>query len=121
MEELEFFKARKRMCEATKCSSCKLYHVQGGGCCVAPNHETIEDCEEAISIVGQWAKEHPIKTRQSEFLKLIPKAELAKDGVLTICPGAISPVYRDERGCCKSPYIGCDNCRQKFWLAEVKL
>lgn len=64
--------------------------------------------------------EHPTKTRQSVFLELFPEAALAKDGVLTICPNTFSPVYKDERGQCKLPYAECDNCRRKFWLAEVK-
>lgn len=65
--------------------------------------------------------EHPTKTRQSVFLELFPEAALAKDGVLTICPNTFSPVYKDERGQCKLPYAECDNCRRKFWLAEVEL
>ena len=73
-----------------------------------------------VAIVEQWAAEHPTKTRQSVFLELFPEAALAKDGVLTICPNTFSPVYKDERGRCKLPYAECDNCRQKFWLAEVK-
>ena len=64
--------------------------------------------------------EHPTKTRQSVFLELFPEAALAKDGVLTICPNTFSPVYKDERGRCKLPYAECDNCRRKFWLAEVE-
>lgn len=64
--------------------------------------------------------EHPTKTRQSVFLELFPEAALAKDGVLTICPNTFSPVYKDERGQCKLPYAECDNCRRKFWLAEVE-
>ena len=115
MEALEFFKARKRMCEATKCSSCKLYHVQGGGCCVAPDHETIEDCEEAISIVGQWAKEHPAKTRQSEFLKHYPGARITIDGYLHTCP---MNVFSDTGINCNART--CSECRKKFWLAEVE-
>ena len=113
MEALEFFKARKRMCEATKCSSCKLYHVQGGGCCVAPDHETIEDCEEAISIVGQWAKEHPAKTRQSEFLKHYPDARFFL-GHLNVCPRDVSANTNID--CNKQT---CFECKKAFWLAEV--
>ena len=119
MEALEFFKARKRMCEATKCASCKLCHMQGG-CSIAPENEEIDACEEAIAIVEQWAKEHPVKTRQSEFLKMFPGAGPTKDGVLSICPNAFSPVYKDERGLCKWHYAECDNCLRKFWLAEVE-
>lgn len=119
MDALEFFKARKRMCEATKCASCKLYHVQGG-CCVAPEKEKIDAFEEAITIVEQWAAEHPAKTRQSVFLEQYPEAELTQDGVIQICPIAISAAYKDEKGRCKITDSTCSECRKEFWLAEVE-
>ena len=119
MDALEFLKARKRMCEAKNCDSCKLYHMQGG-CCVTPKYEKIDAYEKVIAIVEQWAAEHPAKTRQSEFLKLFPGAAPTKDGVLAICPNAFSPVYKDERGLCKWHYAECDNCCRKFWLSEVE-
>ena len=119
MDALEFFKARKRMCEATKCASCKLYHVQGG-CCVAPEKEKIDAFEEAITIVERWAVAHPTKTRQSVFLEQYPEARLMQDGVLSICPIAISSAYRGEDGSCANPSEKCDDCRRKFWLTEVE-
>lgn len=79
-----------------------------------------KDPEKMVAIVEQRAAEHPTKTRQSVFLGLFPEAALAKDGVLTICPNTFSPVYKDKRGRCKLPYAECDNCRRKFWLAEVE-
>lgn len=60
MDALEFFKARKRMCKAKNCDSCKLYHVKGG-CCLTPEYEKIEACEEAIAVVEQWLKITPLK------------------------------------------------------------
>lgn len=78
------------------------------------------DYEGMVEAAEQWAAEHPVKTRQSEFLKLFPGAEPTKDGVLAICPNAFSPVYKDERGLCKWHYAECDNCCRKFWLAEVE-
>ena len=115
MDALDFLKARKRMCEATNCNSCKLYHMQGS-CCIAPEREKIEACEEAIAIVEQWAKEHPIKTRQSEFLKLFPGADVGEtDGCLTLNP---CNVYEKMRKECSIPK--CSDCRRKFWLAEVE-
>ena len=115
MDALEFFKARKRMCEATKCDSCKLYHMQGG-CCIAPEKEKIDACEEAIAIVEQWAKDHPIKTRQSEFLKMFPGADIDKmDGCLTLNP---CNFYRKMKKECSGRR--CSDCRREFWLAEVE-
>lgn len=114
MEALEFFKARKRMCEATKCDSCKLYHAQGG-CCVAPEYEKIDACEEAIAIVGQWAKEHPVKTRQSEFLKHYPGARILALGYLNACP---MNVFSDTGINCNAQ--PCFECKKAWWLAEVE-
>lgn len=115
MDALDFFKARKRMCEAMKCGSCKLYHMSGG-CCIDPECEKIEACEEAIAIVEQWAKEHPAKTRQSEFLKMFPGADVGEtDSCLTLCPCNIYGKMRKECGTPK-----CSECRKAFWLAEVE-
>ena len=114
MDALEFFKARKRMCEAKNCDSCKLYQVQGG-CCLTPEYEKIEACEEAIAIVEQWAKEHPIKTRQGEFLKHYPDARILSHGCLNACP---MDVFSDaDINCNTQP---CFECKNAFWLAEVE-
>lgn len=78
------------------------------------------DNTSAIAFVVKWEAEHPVKTRQSEFLKLFPGAAPTKDGVLSICPNAFSPVYKDEMGLCKWHYADCNNCCRQFWLAEVE-
>lgn len=114
MEALEFFKARKRMCEATKCASCKLCHMQGG-CSIAPENEEIDACEEAIAIVEQWAAEHPVKTRQSEFLKHYPNAQILTHGCLNACP---MDVFSDTGINCNAQ--PCFECKKAFWLAEVE-
>ena len=113
MEALEFFKARKRMCEATKCASCKLCHMQGG-CSIAPENEEIDACEEAIAIVEQWAAEHPAKTRQSEFLKLFPNAQTDL-GCLNACP---MDVFGNTGIDCNKRT--CFECKKEFWLTEVE-
>lgn len=116
MDAMEFFKARKRMCKATKCDSCKLYHMQGG-CCIAPEKEKIDACEEAIAIVEQWAKDHPIKTRQSEFLEQFPNAPIYTNTHNV----ALDPCLVDTalRGHCPTGR-GCDICRREFWMQEVE-
>lgn len=119
MDALEFFKARKRMCEATKCASCKLCYMQGG-CSIAPENEEIDACEEAIAIVEQWVAEHPIKTRQSEFLKQYPETRIGDDGVLQIYPCSISASHRNARGNCATMGRECLDCRREFWMQEVE-
>ena len=75
------------------------------------------DMEKAVPIVEQWAKDHPVKTRQSEFLKLFPDAQMSADGdVIWMCPKYISYDYRPEENCHE---ISCGDCKRKFWLAEV--
>lgn len=113
MDALDFFKARKRMCEATNCNSCKLYHTQVS-CCITPQYEKIEACEEAIAIVEQWAKEHPVKTRQSEFLKLFPNAQ-TDSGCLNACP---MDVFGNTGIDCNKRT--CFECKKEFWLQEVE-
>lgn len=50
------------------------------------------------------------KTRQSEFLKMFPNAQM--DGcTVAMCPGKV-----DENVDCR---LQCDDCRKDFWLAEV--
>ena len=84
------------------------------------DYRTAGDNTRAVKFVERWAERHPAKTRQSEFLKHYPEAELTKDGVLTICPLAISAAYRKIDGSCAIRSDTCDNCHRKFWLAEVE-
>lgn len=76
--------------------------------------------EEIVSRVEQWAKEHPVKTRQSEFLKMFPEAEIFEDRYLNICPALISEEYRDnDYNCCKVE-LDCGKCKRDFWLKEIE-
>lgn len=60
--------------------------------------------------------EHPIKTRQSEFLKLFPYARVKKANGLPI----VSPCDLDVKLAGKCEGIPCQECWKKFWLAEVE-
>ena len=76
---------------------------------------------EIVDRVEQWAKEHPAKTRQSEFLKQWPDAEVGDDGYPSVAPCQLYKDIeeKDENGiCCKN--CGCDKCRRDFWLKEIK-
>ena len=73
-----------------------------------------------VSQVEQWAAEHPVKTRQSEFLKQWPEADVDENGVLQTCPALISASHRDQTGGCATLSNKCENCRKAFWLAEVE-
>lgn len=77
--------------------------------------------EEIVSRVEQWAKEHPVKTRQSEFLKRYPEAEIGDDGHPSVDPCQLHKEMANVKvhdGYCNK--YGCDECRRDFWLAEIK-
>lgn len=118
MDAVKFLKTLCRMCNC-ECFNCEF----------RKRLSVFETCtawrkthpDEAVAIVEKWAKEHPAKTRQSVFLEQYPEAELTQDGFISICPVVVSAAYRIENGICANPSEKCDDCRRKFWLAEVKL
>ena len=109
MDAVEFYKAFKRMCDKTDCKDCLLDQK----CRPSANVEP----EEVVELVEEWSKDHPVKTRQSELLKIFPNAQMSADGdVILMCPKYISYDYRSEENCCE---ISCGDCKRKFWLTEV--
>lgn len=116
MDAVEFFKTVNRLCENQSCRECPVCKE---GVCMVMNMVRIdgglvESIEETVSKVEQWAKDHPVKTRQSEFLKLFPNATIDEDnGILCIKPCTID----ESIGCTNGK--GCDDCYRKYWLTEV--
>lgn len=79
------------------------------------------DYEGMVEAAEQWAAEHPVKTRQSVFLEQYPETRLMQDGIIKICPSAVSAAYREKDGSCAILRSGsCTECRREFWLAEVE-
>lgn len=74
----------------------------------------------AVKFVERWAVAHPVKTRQSEFLKQWPDASIDDLGVLKVCPSPISTSHRNAHGGCTYSGGNCSGCRREFWLAEVE-
>lgn len=109
MDAVEYVKELRRLCKMQKiCNECPL---RNNGTCIAG---LCDEAEKAIQIVEQWAKDHPVKTRQSEFLKMFPDAVIDEDdGILCIDPCTID----GSIGCTNGK--GCDGCRRKYWLTEV--
>jgi hypothetical protein len=90
MDAVKYVKTLHRLCKSQDgCFECILDSKDG--CIAAANR--YEGYENAVPIVEQWAKEHPVKTRQSEFLKMFPNAK-TMGGVIAICPNAIDSTYR---------------------------
>lgn len=106
MDAVEFIKQVRRMGKA-----------KGEAICF----KLEETDTEIVERVEQWAKEHPVKTRQDEFFNQWPDAEIGDDGYPSVAP---CQLYKDmeeknEDGvCCKN--CGCGICRRDFWLKEIE-
>lgn len=112
MDAVEYLKTQYRLCRSQDCTECPLQDKEKC-CCIM---DTIEYAEKAVQIVEQWAKDNPVKTRQSEFLKMFPNAEVGYDGILNINPCRLEPSVRESMEC---SIKNCRKCRREYWLAEV--
>lgn len=114
MDVVKFVKSVNRLCKnQSGCAKCPIW--EKGMCMARFGDYSVENIEETISKVEQWAKEHPVKTRQSEFLKRFPNAKLDSNGVL-----AIRPCDIDSKCCTDDNYlIKCGTCAKDYWLTEV--
>lgn len=113
MDAVEFLRERRRMCNAQdNCGTCPIGIVCDD---YFVNHNySQEKASGMVSTVEQWAKEHPIKTRQSEFLKHYPDARIFS-GCLNACPREL---FGDTKINCNAQ--PCYECKKEFWLAEVE-
>ena len=114
MDAVEFLKALGRLCNNYLCGdNCPLID--------SCDDESDDGYVRKVQIVERWAKEHPVKTRQREFLKQWPDAEIGDDGLPSIAPCQLykDMEEKDENGvCCKNG--GCAECRRDFWLKEIE-
>ena len=124
MDAVDFFKTANRICEKQRCcKECPIFYKDGRGCIVGVDDDAIKSIEKAVPKVEQWAKGHPVKTRQSEFFKFVkalPDAKIGEDEILDICPcnvgasilnpDAFAPEECEEKD--------CDKCKREYWLAE---
>ena len=113
MDAVKFIEERKRLCGTYDiCKDCPangnpgcMFNLNGGA-----------DADEQVNFLEEWVAAHPRKTRQSEFLKLFPGADVGEtDGCLTLDP---CNVYKKMRKECEGRK--CSECRKAFWLAEVE-
>ena len=118
MDAVKYLETRTRMTAMDKKGMCQIdcYDCPLG----AKNNGANLSClafeahpEKAVGIVEKWAAEHPKKTRQSEFLKMFPKAR-KEGGIISIDPCDIVKSMSDN---CEGKY--CDDCRQEYWNQEV--
>lgn len=118
MDAVEFFEERDRMCKSFggDCTGCDIYKVTMSNLsCYA---FIFTRPREMVAIVERWAKDHPRKTRQSELLKMFPRAGRGEDGLIVFCPEDFDSKFECplKRG---SGNDLCGECRKNYWLAEV--
>lgn len=111
-----------KICSKVDCSSCPLImlpfnpmNYERPVCKLKdanPKDWNIEDLKKRITA---WKTAHPSKTRQSEFIKLVPNARI-EDGVLDVSPCILDMEY--SRNNCKG--ISCTECKAKYWGEEIE-
>lgn len=101
MDAMKFIEERNRMCGT-------MSEVWG------------VDAAQIVKNTEEWAAAHPRKTRQSEFLKQWPEAELDTSGAVAICPTILSSDYRSANKRCKHTGTACSDCRKEYWMQEVE-
>ena len=116
MDAVEYVKQRKRMCDYynhNNCSECPAFSCEECG--------GLNGISTMVPIVEKWAKEHPVKTRQSEFLKQWPDAEISDDGLLAVAPCQLNVelLQCESQDDCEDRGV-CDKCRRDFWLKEIE-
>lgn len=77
-----------------------------------------------VETVEEWSKENPVKTRQSEFLKMFPNARIESDGMPSICPIVVDKRCHNKDAdalfCLERDEEECRKCRLDYWLQEVE-
>ena len=114
MDAVEYVKQRERMCDYySDCDKCPAKEVIG---CA-----NITKISQMVPIVEKWAKEHSVKTRQSEFLKQWPDAEIGYDGLPTVAPCQLNVelLQCESKKDCEKRGV-CGKCRRDFWLKEIE-
>lgn len=127
MDAVEYFKAYARMCDSfdsknnitgKPCVGCPLDDI-GRGCHM---NDLTNNAEECVAAVEKWAKEHPVKTRQSKFLKIFPSAQI-EDETVSICPAKLNVAPHATNMGRTCIYVhdcaACRKCKRDFWLTEI--
>lgn len=112
MDAKDFINEYKRMCHyysrvRKNCKECPASN--NDGYCAGVQMPDIE----TIDKIDKWVKDNPVKTRQSEFLKIFPNAKMwSDDNFLSICPQKLDAT----RKCLNI----CYDCCRKYWNEVVE-
>ncbi len=105
MDAIEFLKTAKRRYESNPYDNYSAVYFDD------------LDFERLVKDVEEWGKNNPIKTRQTEFLKMFPNALIRSNGYVDVAPCTLdTEVYRE----CSESSIVCDECYKRFWGKEVE-
>ena len=121
MDAVEFLKEAKRYCRWCKntagdgkrrlCEVC--YFEKLNGIFSLPPMAF----RKFVETVEEWRKGHPVETRQSKILKVLPNAKLTDDGILYLLPCEADKTILESQNC---RGVNCDGCRRDYWLQEVE-
>ena len=124
MDAVEFLRAKHRFCEYQRkknhsqnkgwCQDCPIFAVVEKHQCYTCDRFVDEKPVEAVQFVEEWAKEHPVKTRLSEFLKLCPNVSIQAGS----CPSLCIKIFDSTVSCKDSK--SCLDCKKKFWLTPIE-
>lgn len=118
MEARDFIKSADRLCNHYKeCVECPLF-ISGNCYWIDFGRKRFEENNKVVDIVEEWAKKHPVETRQDKILKAFPNFPNYNliGGVLNLCPRTFekdfSLEFCDQKDCLK--------CQEKYWLDEIE-
>ena len=115
MDALEYLKIKGEMTNTCKmkCDECPLYDKSNNKQLGCKRFEMLYP-EEAIKIVEDWKKEHPIISNMDKYKEVI-KETFGDDFEIEICGNKPYENIPDCR-CCM---MNCDECIE-FWNSEYK-
>lgn len=113
MDAVKFITSMSRICHNSNCNDC----VFSSFCGKTWNEWTKIDTEEVVEIIEKWLKDHPAKTRQTEFLKKFPNAAVSH-GTINILPCWLDETLAED---CDDVYPReCVECRNAYWSKKVE-
>lgn len=106
-------------CHQVNCLKCPLYEEV----CFGNVGKTAFNAEEAIKIVTQWAKDHPIITMRDKYKETFGVEPIEVGCWRRNAKSYLCPKYAGfDIGTCPVPIIcsDCAECKEKFWASEFK-
>lgn len=115
METRDFLSAMTRICsDKVKCTDeCPVQFF----CVKNYDKNTKDDIEKVEKVVKEWLKDHPLKTRQTEFLKKFPNAAVGY-GTIDILPCKLDKTLAED--CDGGHPRECVECKNAYWSEVIE-